>query len=61
SGTNEFLIFALFSTLAIILNQLIVWTCVEYLSTGAPFAKINAIILVAIFNFLTRKYLIFKA
>ena len=61
SKRNEFLSFALFSVLAIVLNQIILWFLFTVIHLDVRLAKALAIFLVASFNFITKKYIVFKA
>ncbi|MCX2479512.1 GtrA family protein [Pedobacter sp. MC2016-15] len=58
---NEFLSFILFSVLAIALNQLILWLFFEVIRLDIQLCKALAIIIVAFFNYLTKKHIVFKA
>jgi putative flippase GtrA len=60
SKRDEFLSFVLFSVLAIVLNQLILWMFFEIIKLDIRLCKALAIIIVAFFNFLTKKYIVFK-
>lgn len=60
SKTNEILAFILFSALAIALNQLLLWFFVETIKFDIRICKALTIIIVASFNFLTKKYIVFK-
>ena len=60
SKLYEFFIFIFFSSVAILLNQFVVWINVEHLKTNPYVGKISAIGMVAVFNYLTRIYFIFR-
>ncbi|SEK62027.1 GtrA family protein [Parapedobacter koreensis] len=61
SRSMEVISFVVFSLMAIALNQLILWLFVEQaLITNIQLGKAMTIIIVAIFNFSTKKYLVFK-
>ena len=57
----EFLSFIFFSILAISLNQYILWLLFKVLENDIRASKLIAIVFVAVFNYLTKKYLVFKA
>jgi putative flippase GtrA len=61
SKRNEFLSFILFSVLAIALNQLILWMFFEVIKLDIQLCKALAIVIVAFFNYLTKKHIVFKA
>ena len=61
SKRNEFLSFILFSVLAIALNQIILWMFFEVIKLDIQLCKALAIIIVAFFNYLTKKHIVFKA
>jgi len=61
SKRDEFLSFVLFSVLAIVLNQFILWVFFEIVKLDIRLCKAFAIIIVAAFNFLTKKHIVFKA
>ncbi|SEB09141.1 GtrA family protein [Pedobacter hartonius] len=61
SKRNEFLSFVLFSVLAIVLNQLILWVFFEVIKLDIRLCKALAIIIVAFFNYLTKKHIVFKS
>lgn len=60
SKTNELLSFVFFSSLAIALNQFILWFFVEYIQYDLWLCKVLTIVAVSIFNFTTKKYIVFK-
>jgi len=61
SKRNEFLSFVLFSVLAIVLNQLILWVFFEVIKLDIRLCKALAIVIVAFFNYLTKKHIVFKS
>ena len=61
SKRDEFLSFVLFSVLAILLNQMILWVLFEVIELDIRLCKALAIVIVAFFNYLTKKYIVFKA
>lgn len=61
SKRDEFLSFVLFSVLAILLNQMILWVLFEVIKLDIRLCKALAIVIVAFFNYLTKKYIVFKA
>jgi putative flippase GtrA len=61
SKRDEFLSFVLFSLLAIALNQLILWLLFTVIELDIRVCKALAIVIVAFFNYLTKKYIVFKA
>lgn len=52
---KQFIIFIIFSVLGLLLNNLIMWITVEFLSIYYLLAKIIATAIVMVFNFVTRK------
>ncbi len=52
---KQFVIFIVFSVIGLILNNVIMWITVDFLSIYYLLAKIIATIIVMIFNFVTRK------
>lgn len=61
SKRDEFLSFVLFSVLAIALNQAILWVLFNLIHLDIRFCKALAIVIVAFFNYVTKKYIVFKA
>jgi putative flippase GtrA len=57
----EFTAFALMAVVGLGLNQLIMWGCVDVLSLDYKLSKVLAIGLVVIWNFFSKKYLVFKS
>ncbi len=56
----EFMLFSVFLTIGLSLNQLLMFGLIEHFNLYYIYAKLITIILVAIFNFTTRKFLIFQ-
>ena len=52
---KQFIIFIVFSVIGVLLNDLIMWISVDFLSIYYLLAKIIATSIVMIFNFVTRK------
>ena len=52
---RQFSIFIVFSVMGLLLNDLIMWLSVDFLSIYYLLAKIIATFIVMIFNFVTRK------
>lgn len=52
---KQFITFIVFSVIGLLLNDLIMWISVDFLSIYYLLAKIIAIFIVMIFNFVTRK------
>lgn len=52
---KQFIVFIVFSVLGLILNNVIMWITVDFLSIYYLLAKIIATVIVMIFNFVTRK------
>lgn len=52
---KQFVIFIVFSVLGLLLNNVIMWITVDFLSIYYLLAKIFATIIVMVFNFVTRK------
>jgi|GEM_PF-685560 len=57
----EFLSFVLFSILALALNQCILWFFFQIVKLDIRVCKVLAIGIVAFFNYVTKKYIVFKA
>lgn len=60
SKNTEILSFVLFSILALALNQCILWFFAEVVELDLRICKALAIGFVAAFNYLTKKYIVFK-
>lgn len=56
----EFMIFLLFTSIGVGLNQFLVWYFVEQMVLDVRLGKVFAIGIVAVFNFLTKKHIVFK-
>ena len=53
--TKEFIIFILLSSGGLLINQLVLWLGVEFTTMHYTIVKILAMIIVPIYNFITRK------
>lgn len=60
SGKVEFTAFVLFSAVGVALNQYLVWGFVEQVEMNVNIGKVLAIGLVAVFNYLTKKHIVFR-
>lgn len=60
SGKVEFTAFIIFSAVGVALNQYLVWWFVEQAEFNMNVGKILAIGLVAVFNYLTKKHIVFR-
>lgn len=60
SGRVEFIAFAIFSAIGVALNQYLVWWFVEQAKFDVNAGKVLAIGLVAVFNYLTKKHIVFR-
>lgn len=56
----EFIIFVLFTGIGVALNQFLLWYFVDQLVLNVMLGKVFAIGLVAVFNFFTKKHIVFK-
>lgn len=61
SSRVEFLAFMAFSLMGLFLNQALVWLFVEHILLDPKTGKLLSIILVAVFNFITKKLFVFKS
>lgn len=61
SGKVEFIAFVLFSAIGVALNQYLVWYFVEQVALNVNLGKAVAIGLVAAFNYLTKKHIVFRS
>lgn len=52
---KQFIIFIVFSVMGLLLNDLIMWISIDFLTIYYLFAKIIATFIVMVFNFVTRK------
>ena len=57
---KEVLLFAILSTIGLLINQLCMWIGVEFLNIYYMIVKIGATVIVMIYNFITRKVFIEK-
>ena len=55
SRRREFIIFVVLSAIGLGLNNLVLWSCVEFLGIHYLIAKIIATLIVSIWNFFSRK------
>jgi putative flippase GtrA len=60
SRKKEIFSFVFFSLLALILNQFVLWLLVEAVKFDVRLCKVLAIIIVAFFNYTTKKHVVFK-
>lgn len=60
SKTKEFTFFIGVSVIALLFNQLLMWVLVDAVELNMKLSKIVAIGLVAIYNFLAKKFFVFK-
>lgn len=56
----EYFLFFLISSIALMLNQLIVYLSVEEMKLTVLLSKINSIIIVTVFNYASKKFIVFK-
>lgn len=56
----EFALFALVGAIGLLLNNLILWMITTYLSVYYMYSKLVATVVVYMWNFLARKYWVFK-
>lgn len=61
SSRVEFIAFMAFSLAGLFLNQVLVWLFVEHIHLDPKTGKLLSIILVAVFNFITKKLFVFKS
>lgn len=59
-GLLEFGLFALFGSVGLLLNEMIMWGLVEFVAVHYRAAKIIATIVVFFFNFFSRKRVLFR-
>ena len=57
---SEYLIFLFFTALGLLLNYIILYAGIELLKINNLYARILSIIIVTIFNFVTKKFIVFK-
>ena len=55
NAKKQFVIFIIFSVIGLILNNIIMWITVDFLSIYYLLAKVIATVIVMVFNFVTRK------
>ncbi|GAB3538535.1 hypothetical protein GCM10027443_33700 [Pontibacter brevis] len=60
SGKVEFSAFVLLSAIGVALNQYLVWCFIEQVELNVNVGKVLAIGLVAVFNYLTKKHIVFR-
>ncbi len=60
SKFTEFSVFIIFTAIGLVLNHLIMWFGVDILESNYLAIKIISLVLVTLFNFLTKKFLVFK-
>ncbi|MCC9137793.1 GtrA family protein [Pontibacter silvestris] len=60
SGRIEFTAFLIFTLMGVAMNQYLVWYFVEQVVLDANIGKALAIGVVAVFNYLTKKYVVFR-
>ena len=60
SGKVEFTVFILFSAIGVALNQYLVWGFVDQMELNVNLGKVLAIGMVATFNYLTKKHIVFR-
>ncbi len=56
----EFIIFVIFTGIGVALNQFFVWYFVDQLVLDVRIGKVLAIGIVSVFNFFTKKHIVFK-
>lgn len=56
----EFVIFAIIGVVGLILNELIIWYFTEYVHFHYLLSKVVSTIIVFLWNFLSRKFILFK-
>ena len=59
SQFTEFSVFILFTILGLILNQIIMYVGTDLISLGYIISKMFSIITVTIFNYFTKKFIVF--
>jgi putative flippase GtrA len=60
SGKLEFTAFLVFSAMGVALNQFLIWYFVEQAGVEVNLGKVLAIGLAAVFNYFTKKHIVFK-
>ena len=57
---SEFSVFIIFTALGLALNHFIMWLGVDVIESNYLLIKIVSLVLVTLFNFLTKKFIVFK-
>jgi putative flippase GtrA len=57
---SEYLVFLFFTALGLLLNYIILYVGIELLKINSLNARILSIVIVTIFNFVTKKFIVFK-
>jgi putative flippase GtrA len=60
SKMSEYLIFLFFTALGLVLNYVVLYIGVELLKINNLYVRICSIVIVTIFNFITKKFIVFK-
>ena len=60
SQFSEYLVFLLFTGLGLVLNYVILYSGIDLLGINNLFVRICSIVFVTIFNFFTKKFVVFK-
>ncbi|NOY96962.1 MAG: GtrA family protein [Chlorobi bacterium] len=58
--TIEFTLFLLFTLIGFVLNHLVMWVGVDFLYISYMIVKIFSLVVITLFNYLSKKYLVFK-
>ncbi len=58
--TIEFTLFLLFTLIGFVLNHLIMWVGVDFLYISYMIVKIFSLVVITLFNYISKKYLVFK-
>ncbi|VAW20111.1 hypothetical protein MNBD_BACTEROID01-281 [hydrothermal vent metagenome] len=58
--TIEFSLFLLFTLIGFVLNHLVMWVGVDFLYISYMIVKIFSLVVITLFNYLSKKYLVFK-
>ena len=59
NARTTFVLFLTFTLMGVLLNQFLLWFMVEQMFFHVKLSKVIAVALVAVFNFFTKKYLVF--
>lgn len=59
SGKVTFILFMTFTLAGVALNQFFLWYFVEHLTVNVKLSKVFAVSIVAVFNYFTKKYIVF--